>query len=189
MPLRNICCVAVAMMLLAGALTTANDQPPLPANAPSTSPTTQALRIRVAVPEGGKVLLDKAEHFSVVIENVSKEAVEIPDEWNSWGYFSLTFEYTTQDGSVVAIKKLPRGWRDNGLTATTIRAGEVLVRDVYCDSKIWEHLPTLPRDAGLGVTLKAIFAQEDYAHGKDKHCWTGRIESVPQKIIFLHSNR
>ena len=90
-----------------------------------------ALRIRIAVPQRSMVAVrDKHSHFDVVMENVSDKPLKIIDEWNSWGYDDLRFEFTLPTGAQKKMEKLGRAWDKNFLTTTTLKPGEVTVWEV-----------------------------------------------------------
>lgn len=143
----------------------------------------QALTVRIAVPQRGAVVArDDHSHFSVVIENVSAQPQKVIDEWNSWGYFNLRFEYTTAGGEKRRIEKQGRDWSKNFLTTTTLQPGEVLVWDVYLDPAVWSDLP-VPEKGEQTVTIRAVFTQEDPKDPKEK-VWQGTAESPEQKLTF-----
>jgi len=144
-------------------------------------PALQALKISIAVPERGVVLAaDEHSHFHVVIENVSEQPQNVIDEWNSWGYFDLHFEFTTAKGERRLMEKQPRNWWRNFFTATTLKPHEVTVWDVYLDGTIWSELP-VPEQGDATVRLRAIFEQNPEP-GQD--VWQGRIESPERQLIF-----
>jgi hypothetical protein len=62
----------------------------------------------VAVPQTtGKdgAVLNIKEPFQVNLNNTSLHDLKVWKEWCSWGYFNLSFEFTGQDGEVVAVTK------------------------------------------------------------------------------------
>ncbi len=135
------------------------------------------------MPERGVVVaVDAESHFHVVIENVSTEPQPIIDEWNSWGYFNLTFEYTAADGQRHAMEKLPRAWKGNELTTSKLKPGEVEVRDIYLNNQIWSNLP-VPARGETKVRIRAVFQQK--LEGFDiPGLWQGRIESPEMELTF-----
>lgn len=139
-----------------------------------------SLRVRIAVPERDAVAVrDERSHFDVVIENVSNQPQKIIDEWNLWGYFSLRFEYTTATGDKKVMEKLPRGWDRNALTTTTLQPGEVMVREVCLDAKLWSNLP-VTEPGETSVKIRALFAQPE----AQPAAWRGSITSPEQKLTF-----
>jgi len=144
-------------------------------------PSPPVLKIRIAVPERGVTLAaDEHSHFHVVIENVSDQPQNVIDEWNSWGYYDLHFEFTTAKGERRLMEKKPRAWKGNEFSATTLKPHEVLVRDVYLDDTVWSNLPD-PEQGDAAVPMRAIFEQQPEP-GQD--AWRGRIESPEILMLF-----
>lgn len=156
---------------------------PAPATRPSVADdhAGQALlKLRIAVPErNAMVAQDEHSHFHVVIENVSDRPQQIYDEWNSWGYFNLHFEFWTPDGERKMMKKLGKSWFNNVPTSTTLQPGEVTVWDVYPNDTIWTAVPLPERHHEVKVRIRAIFEQKDAGE-----MWTGRALSPEEEITF-----
>jgi hypothetical protein len=151
--------------------------PPVSAQGDAPRP---SLTVKIAVPQGGAVAArDDRSHFHVVIENVSAQPQKVIDEWNSWGYFNLRFEYTTAAGEKKRMEKLGRDWSKNFLTTTTLQPGEATVWDVHLDPAVWSDLP-VPEKGEQTVSIRAVFAQED----PKVDAWRGKVESPEQKITF-----
>jgi hypothetical protein len=151
--------------------------PAQPAPPAATQP---SLTCIVAVPERGVVQLGPGHApLHVVLTNVSDRPLRIIDDWNSWGYFNLTLQYTAADGTSHKIEKVGRDWTRNFLTDTTLAPGQMLVRDVAFDPAIWTGLP----DAGV-VTVTATFKQDEPKELDQKGAayWSGTAESAAVKF-------
>jgi hypothetical protein len=178
--------LALAVVVAAAALTAGPSAAPAAA-ADALGP---GLKIRIAVPQRDAVVArdDGRSHFHVVIENVSAAPQKVIDEWNSWGYFNLRFEYVTGGGERKVMEKLGRDWSKNFLTTTTLEPGEVTVWDVYLDDAVWTNLPLAEQDRELKVRIRAIFQQKDGAGGggggDDGNAWRGQIESPEREMTF-----
>ncbi len=121
-----------------------------------------SLRIRIAVPESRTVAAeDHHSHFHVAIQNISGYPQKVIDEWNSWGYFNLHFEYTTPTGEKMVMEKLQREFQENFPTTTTLQPGEVTVWDVYLNDTVWSNLP-VPKKKGerAKTRIRAFFEQK-----------------------------
>jgi len=148
----------------------------VPSSQPALAPA--GLSIRVAVPERGTVSVgDGHPALNVVIENTSATPQGVIDEWNSWGYFNLTLEYTFPNGVRKSIvKKNDFAWTKNNLTFTTLQPGQCLVRDVFFDPKIWSGLPEVTKDTVVSVT--ASLKQEE----NGANIWHGSVQSAPVQV-------
>lgn len=174
--MKVFACFLLVKLVLVAPLALGQDKPPADAK-----PT---LKIGIAVPERGVVVVtDDESHFHVVIQNVSDKPQKIIDEWNSWGYFNLCFEFTTPAGEKKVMEKLGRDWSKNFLTTTTLQPGEVLVRDVFLSDTIWSNLPVMGKDDAK-VRLRAIFEQKLEQADEKVDMWQGRITSADQEITF-----
>lgn len=152
------------------------------------APATLAVRI---VPSryhetGGRAieLYQPSQHFDVVVTNVSDRPVRLWREWCSWGYFSLSFVVTGEDGKSVTVSKKPRGWDKNYPDATILPPGDHMVFEVTFDDAIWQNSPLPERGRSRAVKLKA-----EYAVGGDKDAeklgvWTGR-QSSPEEPFTI----
>src|SRR5580698_2500044 len=74
--------------------------------------------VSVAVPIGGDgerrvEYHDQTTHFHVIVSNTSDKPQRIWQEWNSWGYFGLTFEFTDEQGKNWIARKKPFEWTRN----------------------------------------------------------------------------
>jgi hypothetical protein len=162
--------------ILIGGYCVATAQPARPATASQPA----ALRCTIAVPERGVIVTGPGHPpLHVVLENVSDHPLRLIDEWNSWGFFNLTLNFTTPDGAKHKIEKVGRDWDKNFLTSTILQPGQMLVRDVAFDPAVWTGLP----EAGI-VTLTATFKQDEPGKLDDKGpaYWSGTAESPEVKI-------
>jgi hypothetical protein len=135
--------------------------------------------------KGGRViaLYKPADHFHVVLTNVSDQPIRLWRDWCSWGYFCLSFELTDQDGRTFQVRKKPRGWDKNFPDPFTIPGGNHMVLDVALDDT-WEGVPLPVNRNGQVWKIKAVYevpADEETAKHK---VWTGKVSS-PEKTYTV----
>ena len=150
---------------------------------PTTKPAEPAapLSVRIGVQEPNVgVAYQKDPVIHIVLTNTSAVPLGILDEWNSFGYFNMTLDYTLADGTHHSMaKKKDMLWDKNYPSATTVQPGECLVRDVHLDPHVWSGLPT---DAGrYEATFTATFKQSDQ---RTAGVWHGTLQSPPVKVEF-----
>lgn len=135
----------------------------------------------------------KCSHFHVLLTNKSSVSIGLFEEWNSSGYFCLSFAITYPDGRTVSVVKMPRGWDKNFPSTLTIEPGGFHVFDVDLDPKIWLESPLQERGTpgrppwpadGLHCRMRAIFsispreASEAIWLPEGVSVWTGTITSA-----------
>jgi hypothetical protein len=131
------------------------------------------------------ILLSPAtQDFHVVLTNVAKEPVRLWREWCSWGYFTLRFEMTEQNGKKVSITKQPIGWNKNYPDWTVIPPGEHMVFAVKFDASTWQNVPLLEAENPQIIRLKAIFEIPEEVEAKERKIWTGRVASPEDTYTF-----
>jgi hypothetical protein len=126
-----------------------------------------------------------AKHFHAVVTNVSEEPVRLWQEWCSWGYFTLSFEVTDQDGRSAVVKKKPRGWDRNTPDWIAIPPGDHLVFDVSFSEPIWEDAPSPEGVKPRPVRMKAVYAIPADPETKKHGVWVGQVAS-PEEAYEVH---
>ena len=116
------------------------------------------------------------DEFYVVLTNVSKEAQAVWENWNSWGYRNISFEFTTSDGRKFVVSEGPKAFTRNFPSIFLIEPGEHQVYAIRLD-KWWETHPSFPKADEVPITLKAIYEVYPTPEAAQYKVWTGRIES------------
>ena len=129
-------------------------------------------------------LYQPSQHFDVVVTNVSGRPVRLWREWCSWGYFSLSFVVTGEDGKSVAVRKKPRGWFKNYPDATIVPPGDHLVFEVSFDDATWQDPPLPERGRSRTVKLKAEYAVGSDERSEELGVWTGRASSPEDRFTI-----
>jgi hypothetical protein len=179
----------IATLAIAGCSSTSEVLPVAAATTPSGNPTTalsaNGLKCFIAIPErsaGARPLL-----IRVVLQNNSDKPLAIVDNWNSWGCFSLKFQYKTVDGVEHTLEKNKRRvWEMNGFSDTVLQPGEVFVRDADLKDERWTGVP----DPGT-ISIRAVFTQGEDVRGEDEKTavWIGTVESPPVEMQVSESTQ
>lgn len=123
-------------------------------------------------------------HFHVLLTNVSAHPLTLFQEWNSWGYYGLSFDITYPDGRKVHATRAPRGWDKDFPSTFTLAPHGYYVFEVSFD-RTWLSSPRTEPTSGQGLScrLRAIYSiarQEDDAHSFPPGAplpWTGTVQS------------
>lgn len=100
-------------------------------------------------------------YFHVLLTNISSEPVNIFQEWNSWGYYGLSFEITYPDGRRIWSTKKSRGWDKNFPSAITLAPHGYYVFAVDFGPEWVNSIRTEPKsDHGIKCKMRAIYSIE-----------------------------
>ena len=136
------------------------------------------------------------DHFHVLLTNNSPDSLAIYEEWNSWGYYGLSFEITYPDGRKVALYKGPHDWQRNFPSTTTIVPHGCYVFDIDFkpDSTaggVWVNSirkePGFAQD-GIRCRMRAIYSIEEKKENPvseffPTHAWTGTVSSEERAYL------
>ena len=111
-------------------------------------------------------------HFHVVLTNNSQKPQRLFKEWNSWGYFALSFEI---DGQIVRKKGVD--WGENYAEYHTIFPQEHIVFNVNFSTDTWENSPLLDNKFPKKIKMRAIYEVEEDEESRQFKVWTGKIMS------------
>jgi hypothetical protein len=127
----------------------------------------------------------KPDEFYVVLTNASRDAQPVFEDWNSWGYQNVSFEFTMPDGRKLVVSKRDQSFTRNVPSTFLIPRGEHRVYAIRLD-KQWETRPKLSADAETLLTLKAIYQVTATPEATEHKVWTGRIESKTYNFTLRH---
>jgi hypothetical protein len=114
--------------------------------------------------------------FYVVLTNVSTESQPVWEYWNSWGYQTISLEFTTSDGRKIVVSKRPQDFTKNFPSTFLILPGEHQVYPIRLN-KEWDTGPKLSEAAETVVTVKAIYEVSSSSESRRYNVWSGRAES------------
>ncbi|MGI4821713.1 MAG: hypothetical protein ACRYFV_10940 [Janthinobacterium lividum] len=124
-------------------------------------------------------------HFHVLLTNTSAAPVTLFEEWNSWGYYGLSFELTVADGRRLQVSRKPRGWDKNFSSTFTLAPQGSYVFEVSFD-QTWTNSPRQAPHTGepLVCRLRAIYSiaptEEPLRPDPTVHPWAGTVSSQEQ---------
>lgn len=157
----------VVLMLTASGLAAQEANPPL--------------ELRIAIPVHHQHRsLNTADHFHVLVKNVSNAPLRLWSDKYSWGSSNLSFELVGEDGKVTKVEKKSRGWDKNFPDWLQLEPGDTYVLNVnFAEKDIWENPPA----AGSGKKPTLVQLRAVYQVGPDeqslKHAvWTGEVRSA-----------
>jgi hypothetical protein len=134
----------------------------------------------------------KPSEFYVILTNNSRQNQPVYEDWNSWGFQTISFELTTAEGKRSVISKRNRNFDVNRPTTFLIKPGQHQVFPIVFDDE-WETNPTPQWNAEMNVTLKAVYeVSSNYGTFGDivfpttvkEKVWKGRIESPSYGITL-----
>jgi hypothetical protein len=128
---------------------------------------------------------NKPDEFYVVLFNTSKDAQPVFESWNSWGYQTVSLEFTTPDGKKTVVSRRPQDFTRNFPSTFLIQPGEHQVYAIRLD-KSWETRPMFTADAETQITLKAIYQVSVTPESPKHKVWTGRIETKAYSLTLGH---
>lgn len=127
---------------------------------------------------------DASSRFHVAVTNVSLKPLRIWEEWNSWGYYGLSFELTDKSGKQWKAFKKQTTWKRNFPSYKELKPGGKLMFEVSIgDLNRWEGLPRPEKGSSI-VMMQAVL---EYQTGPDSlklGVWTGRINSMAKEFTF-----
>ena len=126
--------------------------------------------------------LNEADHFHVIVRNISQKPVRLWTDRFSWGYGNLSFEQVGEGDKIIRIAKKPRAWTKNFPDWLELQAGESYVLDVNLfNADVWENTPAVdPTLKPKVVTLRAIYETRPDEESTKLGVWTGKITSVTE---------
>lgn len=111
------------------------------------------------VPPKPEIWFSHRGHFHVLLTNVSAHPVTLFQEWNSWGYYGLSFEITYPDGRKVQATRATRGWDKNFPSTFVLAPQGYYVFEVSFDRTWTPSLRTEPSGRqGLLCRLRALYS-------------------------------
>jgi hypothetical protein len=140
-------------------------------------PTTSASDSRVIT-----MALQKPHEFYVVLTNNSNEPQSVWEYWNSWGYQTISFEFTLDKNRRIVVSKRPQDFTRNFPSTFRIPPGEHNVYAIRLD-KDWD-IGSIPKSTETLVALKAIYEVPNTPEAANYNVWTGRVESDVYKFTL-----
>ena len=121
-------------------------------------------------------------YFHVVVQNTSNETIRLWEEWNSWGYYNLTFEVFDVNGKLLGVaQKKPQTWTMNFPSFLELKPKQVHVIDVYFHSFDWDApiKPIIGNQAKSNYSLVANYSVKACSDSAEQGVWNGISKSRP----------
>jgi hypothetical protein len=160
--------LVLLLMILAGCVGTESPKSPFVLSVVPTASSRTGGTISMA--------LDRPWPFYVVLTNISNEPKAVWEDGNSWGYYAISFEVSTDDGHKVIISKQPQIFGKNTPVAFLVRPGEHKVYEIRLNED-WAAHGTLRKTNEMSITLKARYDVSPTPEGTERQVLTGHIES------------
>ena len=132
------------------------------------------------------IVFDYTDHFHVLLTNNSEKPIVLFEEWNSWGYFGLSFDITYSDGRKVHSTKFSSGWDKNAASTVTIAPHGFYIFNVTFSKKedlnhhrFWINslFDEKGLDKGLKCRIRAVYSIENSPEAQREHAWIGTVTS------------
>ena len=131
---------------------------------------------------------EPGSHFHVLVSNIGSKPLSLWQDWNSWGYYSLSFEMEDATGQKWVAKKKQIGFTRNFPAAWLLSPKQTWVVDVYWgDEDTWQGFPARGTER-KPLKIRAIFEVRPDKETKQYGVWTGRAESEPVEALFSKWN-
>ena len=149
----------------------------------------QSLSLSVALPadqtSGRLVWRGAASHLHVIVSNASAQAQRIWQDWNSWGYYALSFELNDDAGHKWVVQRHPNAIFTRNLPSWWVVEphGFIVVNVYFGDKKLWEAFP-YPEHGSRTVSMRAVLDISPTPESAKYGAWTGRIISNPQTVVL-----
>ncbi len=127
----------------------------------------------------------KPDEFYVVLTNISNVAQPVFETWNSWGFQTVSFEFTTADGKKFYVLRREEDFTKNFPSAFLIQPGEHQVYPIRLD-KEWAGLPKFTENGETPIRCVAIYQVSPTLAATEQKVWTGRIESKVYNLTLRH---
>ncbi len=130
---------------------------------------------------------DVIDGIYVVLTNTSRQPESVFEPWNSWGYYSISFEMETGPGKVIKITKAPAVFTKNNPGTFVVPPGEQMVFPIKLNDD-WNAAPPLPiaDEEPVSVAMKAIYEVRPTPESSAQKVWIGRVESKNYHLYFRH---
>ena len=116
------------------------------------------------------------KEFYVVLTNTSSQPQSVFEWWNSWGYQTISFEFTTADNLRIFVSKREQDFTKNYPSTFLIPPNEHQIYPIQLN-KEWEGVSEVSKLANPSVTVKAIYQVGPCPESAQYGVWAGRVES------------
>jgi hypothetical protein len=123
--------------------------------------------------DDGLITTNRSLH--VLVRNVSGKPQWLYEEWNSWGYSSISLQWTDEQGHSGIVAKLDADFTKNFPSTKLLEPGGEIVRSISFDPKIWSGWP--PITCQTRLTVKVIYDTIGCENPRARKAWIGSVTS------------
>jgi len=124
--------------------------------------------------------------FYVVLTNTSDHAQPVWQTLYSWGFWTISFEFTMPDGKHLHVSRNHNeSFTKNSPATFLVPSGEQQIYPVQLDGS-WDNLPQFPKRGITRITLKAIYEVGSTPEASQHNVWVGRVESPNYDLVLEH---
>ncbi|TAE54717.1 MAG: hypothetical protein EAZ89_06395 [Bacteroidetes bacterium] len=150
--------------------------------------TTAQLRMQlivpVSTPDGKReIAVDRYPRLYVLLTNISPRPVKLWKDWNTWGYFNLTLQWTAGGQTRLIRRKAPKNWDGDFSDFWVLPPNESVILEIDMSSGEWEGIPDLYGET-IPATLRAVYENKPDALATEFGVWVGRIATEPVEVVF-----
>ena len=128
----------------------------------------------------------QARPFYVVLTNTSDRAQPVWQTSNSWGFWTISFDFTLPDGSHVRTSRnRSEAFTKNSPGSFIVLPRQHQIYPIQLDTT-WDDRPHFPKAGSTRVTLKAIYEVRSTPEALQQSVWVGRVESPTYDFILDH---
>ncbi len=148
------------------------------------SPVQLDLIIPISNPEGEReISLEKYPRIHVLITNHSDQAIRLWKDWNSWGYFNLSFSYQA-NSTIKGITRIrPSSWEGDFPDFWMLEAGNSVIIEIDMTISQWQGFPDLYGEK-LPAVLTATYENKYDPLAEQFGIWVGKVQSAPLGVVF-----
>lgn len=152
--------------------------------AQETPPFELSLVVPVSTPDGKRVIsLKPYPRFHVQIKNISDTEQRLWKDWNTWGYYNLSFQVITPWDTTIARKLSPESWKGDFSDFWILPPNESVIIEIQAIGPHWKGFP-IPLGRTVPVEIKAIYENKPDILAEEFGVWTGILESPPLSVVF-----
>lgn len=145
---------------------------------------TMEIVVPISNPAGEReITLDRYPRFHVMLKNTSGKTQKLWKDWNTWGYFNLSFIWRTADRVETIRHKTPSAWNGDFPDFWVIPAGETLILEIDMSSGNWEGIPDLYGEK-ISATLEATYENKPDGLARKFGIWLGKLQSNKIDVVF-----
>jgi hypothetical protein len=127
---------------------------------------------------------DSTRTFFVILKNNTAKPQAVFEQWNSWGYKTISFQMSLPEGRKVKVTMRDRGFTMNFPATYVIPAKGYQVFPIVFDQE-WS-LPTFEKARLTKIKLKAIYSVDSTDESTVQKVWVGEVESEAITVELKH---